>query len=150
MKKRVGLFMGLSVLINAQDEGTATMNIKAQIIRPLKVEVTKNIDFGQVVAGTFSRVDGEFKISGEPGKKYVVYIKELGEGNGEGQIEMKNEKDPSVKFPVRAWTDLFGLNPTMNSKTGVNYHTVGVDLNIPVSQESGNYTSNLTMIVRYE
>ncbi|MGL4997497.1 MAG: hypothetical protein ACRC6A_02785 [Fusobacteriaceae bacterium] len=63
---------------------------------------------------------------------------------------MKNEKDPSVKFPVRAWTDLFGLNPTMNSKTGVNYHTVGVDLNIPVSQESGNYTSNLTMIVRYE
>lgn len=27
----------------------------------------KNIDFGKVVAGSFSRVDGEFKVTGEPG-----------------------------------------------------------------------------------
>lgn len=149
MKKKIGLlFVGLGVLINAQDE--AVMEVKAQVIRPIQVEVTKSIDFGKVVTGSFSRVDGEFKVTGEPGEKYVAYIKELGEGNGEGTIEMINDTDSSIKFPVRAWTDLFGYNPTINSKTGANHHTVGVDLTVPQTQTPGNYTSNLTMVVRYE
>ncbi|MGL5049919.1 MAG: hypothetical protein ACRC6A_12865 [Fusobacteriaceae bacterium] len=63
------------------------MDVKAKIVKPLKVEVTKDIDFGQVIAGTFSRVDGEFKISGEHGEKYVVYVKELGKENGEEQLK---------------------------------------------------------------
>ena len=149
MKKIIGLlFLGVGVLINAEDE--AVMEVKAQIIRPIQVEVTKNIDFGKVVTGSFSRIDGEFKVTGEPGEKYIAYIKELGEGNGEGTIEMTNETDSSIKFPVRAWTDLFGYNPTINSKTGANHHTVGVDLTVPQTQTPGNYTSNLTMVVRYE
>lgn len=149
MKRKVGLlFIGLGVLMNAQDE--AVMEVKAQVIRPIQVEVTKSIDFGKVVTGSFSRVDGEFKVTGEPGEKYVAYIKELGEGNGEGTIEMTNDTDSSIKFPVRAWTDLFGSNPTINSKTGYNHHTVGVDLSVPQTQTPGNYTSNLTMVVRYE
>ena len=140
--------MGLGVLINAQDE--AVMEVKAQVIRPIQVEVTKSIDFGKVVTESFSRADGEFKVTGEPGEKYVAYIKELGEGNGERTIEMINETDFSIKFPVTAWTDLFKSNPTINSKTGYNHHTIGVDLTVPQTQTSGNYTSNLTMVVRYE
>ena len=149
MKKILSsLFMSIGVLAVAQEE--AIMEVKAQVIKPLKVEVTKNIDFGKVVAGSFSRVDGEFKVTGEPGEKYIAYIKELGENSGEGTIEMVNSTDSSIKFPVRAWTDLFNFILTLNSKTGYNYHTVGVDLAVPTTQTPGSYTSNLTMIVRYE
>lgn len=149
MKKILNsLFISIGVLAVAQEE--AIMEVKAQVIKPLKVEVTKNIDFGKVVAGSFSRVDGEFKVTGEPGEKYIAYIKELGENSGEGTIEMVNSTDSSIKFPVRAWTDLFNFIPTINSKTGYNCHTVGVDLAVPTTQTPGSYTSNLTMIVRYK
>ena len=149
MKKILNLlFIGVRVLTFTQDENV--MEIKAQVIKPLKVEVTKDINFGKIVSGGFSRVDGEFKVTGEPGEKYIAYIKELGENHGEGTIEMTNVTDTSIKFPVRAWTDLFDFIPTINSKTGYNYHTVGVDLVVPTTQTPGNYISNLTMIVRYE
>lgn len=149
MKKKIGLlFVGLGVLINAQDE--AVMEVKAQVIRPIQVEVTKSIDFGKIVAGSFSSIDGEFKVTGEPGEKYVAYIKELGEGIDNGIIEMTNENDSSIKFPVKVWSDLYVQNPTIYTKTGYNFHTVQIDLTVPQTQTPGNYTSNLTMVVRYE
>lgn len=149
MKKKLLLAaVGVGVSIHAQDE--ATMNISAQVIKPLQVEITKHINFGKIIAGSSSAVDGEFKVTGNPGEKYIAYFKEFGQGQGQGQIEMVHEKDPSIKFPVTTLSDLTTFNPTISSKNGYNLHTVVVNMNVPPTQTPGNYTSKLTIAVRYE
>ncbi|MGL4998492.1 MAG: hypothetical protein ACRC0V_08610 [Fusobacteriaceae bacterium] len=152
MRKKIGLsLLFLGVLLNAQDEGV--MQIKAQVIKPLRVEVIRDIDFGKVIAGSFTRLDGEFRVSGEPGELYLAHIKELGKSEGEGTIEMVNKNDSSIKFPVLAWTDLFyggDMDTIKLNKEGIANHTVGIDLTVPATQTPGEYSTQLTMVVRYQ
>lgn len=91
MKKILSsLFISIGVLAVAQKE--AIMEVKAQVIKPLKVGITKNIDFGKIIASSFLRVYGEFKVIGKPVEKDVAYIKELEENSGEDTIERECAK----------------------------------------------------------
>lgn len=131
-------------------DNTANMTIKAQVIQPLQVEVIKNIDLGKIITGTKTRAEGEYKITGEPESTYFVRIKELGENAGEGKIELTNKANSNIKLPVLLWTDIF---PSLGATTltgGENFHTVGVDADVPEGQPSGEYETSITVLVRYE
>ncbi len=152
MKKTLLLTTLLSSILFAQSnsEQTANMSISAQVIQPLKVEVTQNIDLGKIIAGTTSIAQGEFKITGEPESRYFAYIKELGPTVGDGPIELINEDNPTLKLPVHLWSDIF---PSLGARTltdGENFNTIEVHANVPNGQPSGQYKSKITLVVRYE
>lgn len=66
-------FAGNSSGLNADED---KIEVKARVIAPLNLEVTKNIDFGTLIKGDtqVKSANGEFEVTGEAGEVVAIYV----------------------------------------------------------------------------
>lgn len=148
MKKTLfllALLMSSLAFADSDDDDNNEMEIEVTVIRPLTVEVTDDIDFGKMVAGTSKSANGKFEVKGRSGEDYTAYIKELN-GKKSGEILLVNDDDDKSTLAVNVSID----NPNSKiAKSGKNEHTVSANIAIPGDQAEGEYEKDITIALRY-
>ncbi|MGL5582898.1 MAG: hypothetical protein ACRDCE_18355 [Cetobacterium sp.] len=153
MKK---LILGLGVLTGViAVANEAKMDIKAEIIKPLKIVAENSIDFGKVVQGSSASSNSKFSVNGEANNKVnIIFKNAISEGESYA-VYLKNTTGDSLEVLFSA-TD-------MNSNlqvSGQNYITrldttgnLGIHISGTVSsredQQEGAYSGDITLAARY-
>lgn len=107
--KKLLLFVMMSIaLIGQENEGTvkeATVDVIAQVIKPIQVADTKNVDFGTIVVGQ------ENVETSNSGDGYIIF-------SGDKKIEVTWRNEDGQKFnPLKNPLTVTMTNKTENSGT---------------------------------
>lgn len=147
--------VSLNLLSNEGQSNQAIMQINAKVLKPLTVKADKDLEFGDILPGTFNQAFSSFSLQGESNSKVRITF--------EG---VKSEGD-SFRVPLKNGNNTFTIlfNCTQINKPG-EWITPGNDvielsdsgkqiLNIAAStdvsrdQAPGIYSGNFTLKARY-
>ncbi|MGL5124882.1 MAG: DUF4402 domain-containing protein [Fusobacteriaceae bacterium] len=131
----------LSILAFANASGEASMNINATVIKPLTIEVTKDMDFGKIIQGSTATAEGTYKIDGEPGQKIDVITT--------FPKTLTNNIDKSLALPIN-----FNMPMPLAGYSLGNDGNLEININGSISPTTstriGDYTGSLTARVQYQ
>lgn len=142
MKKVLIGLLALSALSFASVEGqrgstnSASMTVKARVIRALRIQSVGDLDFGSIIEGNSKSAVSSYKIEGEAGMPIDVSIP--------SSVELKNESGNTIVVNLRN-----GL-PKSIGADGSTTASIDGKIEIPVGQDVGNYTGELLASVRYQ
>lgn len=169
MKKLLLLtcILAISGITFAASSDEADLQVKAQIIKPLKI-TTKEVNFGVVAAGqknvmTDQSGNGEIEITGEAGKNVTVSVSGLQTTDGvDSTILLKNNEHGSSLIAgltgdsLPSSGDHSGLNRFFNksyalSESGSKKFAVyGILYDVPEDIAPGQYTGTVKIKAEYD
>ncbi|MHD0316596.1 hypothetical protein [Fusobacterium sp. THCT1E2] len=147
---------------------SAELNVKAEIIKPLKV-TTSPVDFGILTQGQTNATEekaGEIRIEGEKGKVVSIELENLVEPNYLGHnsgVTLVNINDESStlnailysidKFRANASRlpigSVFKDNFAIEENNSLVFPVTGLIKSVPEDAASGTYNGTITVNVRY-
>ncbi|MGL4671685.1 hypothetical protein [Cetobacterium sp.] len=144
MKKLLTLLsLTLSMTAFAAPQGnseqSATMNINATVIKPLRIQVTQNMDFGTVIQGSSAEATGTYKITGEPGQGITINTT-----LPEGLTNNINKAILPIAFNSIT-KNIEGLN-----QNGEFYFNITGTIEPTEGTQIGNYTGEIIARVQYQ
>ncbi len=150
MKKLLLLTLAISAVSFAAPAGnsdqSASMNIKARIIKPLTVETNGDIDFGKVIQGAEATSTGkQFTISGEKAENVIVTIND--------QSNLDSIQLTSTATQDKLTVDLEGANGGTITLDGNGNHTLPITAKITTANSNvapATYQGTLTTKVIYQ
>lgn len=115
-------------------EKSATMNIKATVIRPLNINKTGDMDFGKVIQGTTGTAESGYTITGEANQSIAVSISPLTTLTGTG---------PALPINLD-----YTLPTNIDASGNANFNISGTIRPI-VDTHIGSYSGQITATVLY-
>ncbi|MGL4671686.1 MAG: DUF4402 domain-containing protein [Cetobacterium sp.] len=144
MKKLLTLLsLTLSMTAFAAPQGNvedkAEMKVIARVIKPLKVESTGDLDFGDIIQGASANASSGYEISGEVGQLITVTI--------DNNVTLTNKSDSNDTIEVGIqYRDL----PNAIAASGTSLVAINGTLNTTSNQGLGVYEGTLTARVQYQ
>lgn len=156
------------VTLGAGMSDSADLNVKAQIIKPLKVSTTP-VDFGILTQGQTNASEekaGEIKIEGEKGKVVFIKLENLVEpsflGHNSG-VTLVNTNDESSTLNAILYSidegrngegrlpigSVFKDNFAIEENNFLVFPVTGMITSVPEDASSGTYNGTITVNVRY-
>ncbi|MGL5702671.1 MAG: DUF4402 domain-containing protein [Cetobacterium sp.] len=120
-------------------EDKAEMKVIARVIKPLKVESTGDLDFGDIIQGASANASSGYKITGEIGQLITVTI--------DNNVTLTNRSDSNDTIEVGIqYKDL----PNTIAASGTSLVAINGTLNTANDQGLGVYEGTLTARVQYQ
>ena len=161
----LGIFASSILAFGVGDNNEATVEITAEFLAPLKIEVVRDADFGTLVAQNYTtgssalntKTPGELKITGEG--FVVLKWADSSTGNSPVQVDesplsvtLKNSKDQN-----KTLTALFRVGESPEIKNDANFYLIkertltvpGVLTNVASTTAPGVYNGSITFRVEY-
>lgn len=114
-----------------------SMNITAEVIKPLKVKSEGDLAFGRIIQGSEHTKTSGYDISGQPGENITVTIPET--------ATLTNTANPNAKMQVAITSTIpSSLDGAGGAKVGISGF-----LSVADAQALGEYSGELVAAVRY-
>ncbi|MCQ8212276.1 DUF4402 domain-containing protein [Cetobacterium somerae] len=145
------LFLLTFTSIFSSNTSEKNMDIKATVIKPLRVIHNGDINYGKIIQGsTHSTTRHIFTIYGEPKQDVDITLNEKNINAQKNSIPLIHKENNSQTLSVQLKNEKNDGNDTKLNEKGEYRYSFDTELIVPPNALVGDYSGTLTMKVRFK